>query len=378
LRTTNKRNICFLSCPPDAQTPAVLDEFGPMPNYDIAWYEPAWNNRRKKSLGYLLVFAPQRSRGPQDESLAHGEFIDLTANIWSTRIQRQAAGLIYADVEGGSLELGGKLKAAFSFTVPLAGAPRFVHAAPTLRLFPTPNRDSCLRDLLSAVPFRDDPDQRYAFRRTLAIPEYYESFDKAYGSRDWRRYRSTDQYVRSAFIFQKLIAIEPPIEQRFGARTVLLRDAIAVLTPWQFGFVYQPEPRAVGALADGARGVFMEYDELRSSFSASPENIPCAASGVWVVHHEGRYWCRVFVRFPDSSDEQMGATDGHTFELHDHGELRVKDASPIDDLEVELERRLLSVTLGLSMELAQGRRRLTAHEFRPYHVLSDVTRPGIG
>jgi hypothetical protein len=83
---------------PDLNQP--LDPFGPMPVYDVAWYERAWPARK---FGYLFVLAPNLAQ--PGRALHPGDFIDLNPNYMAARINRPQAGLIFADkaVHAGDL-----------------------------------------------------------------------------------------------------------------------------------------------------------------------------------------------------------------------------------------------------------------------------------
>lgn len=357
---------------------APLDEFGPMPAYNAAWYEPAWT-AKKGASGYVIVLEPAADRiGGVGGPSRHGHLIDLRRNKSSMRISRQKGGLMYADgrVDGGDLR--SFVRRIFRFALPLRGMPQSVTRTPTTQLFPSPAVDLTLRDLLCAVPFRTDLARPFVLQRPLSIPEYYRSSREVIGSRAWKAYRRTDAYLPRTFVFGALADGDSPATQTsLDGAQVLLRDALPILAPYYYAQVPIPSTAAECPLPEGQRNVFVEFDD--PPFAIRGENGPIEPSpttGVWIVATPKGFWCRVFLVFPSPEGSELSITPGTVYRVEDVGSEALgrafREASATAP-----EVAGLSLTLGLFADLFAGRRTVGGAPFGLYRVLSDSDRPGL-
>lgn len=104
----------------------VIDRNDLSAAYNVAWYEPAWKGK-DRDFGYLFVLAPnQPSAG---RALQHGDLLRLTPNVMASRLARQRAALISADLDENAGDLSEKfLEAVFSFRVSYRGMMEWTYA----------------------------------------------------------------------------------------------------------------------------------------------------------------------------------------------------------------------------------------------------------
>ncbi len=148
---------------------ARWDGDDPAPQFDIAWYEPAWNSA-PAPYGYLFAVAPRLPEA--GDGHVHGEYINL-ALFPSPRMKAQSAGLIYCDPQHSSTSI--RTLAAFKFRLPLEGVPREVLDPSVERLFPGPDDDELYARIIWNAPFWADPGHPDIQTRRLRIPEYHSA-----------------------------------------------------------------------------------------------------------------------------------------------------------------------------------------------------------
>jgi hypothetical protein len=353
---------------PDLHLP--LDPFGPMPVYDVAWYEPAWP---KHKTGYLFVLSPNAFDATK--GLRHGDYIDLMPNYYAARVGRQQAGLVHADVRADAGDLGDFIRAIFRFKLPLDGAPTFVTKAKTLTLFPSPDKDRMYRDILARLPFRESLEEPFALPRILRIPEYYQSYEKSAGSTQWPHFRKLDGLsLRAGFFAALANGTSQILECHHGDTVAYLGNARPILGPLSIQFMMEPTSTSEFTLEDGGAGIFIEHNPLRLGVIAEEPAPPEEARGIWVVRRGNRLWCRVFW-WDASGKPQIAATHGHSFLLEEGKQLDLDGAWPasgsVDEEEVHHERDFLVLALSLLMDVHYGRRALIPGPTEPYHVLTD-------
>lgn len=348
-----------------------LERFGPLPVYDVAWYEPAWPDSK---TGYLFVLSPNLASW--DKGLTHGDFIDLNPNYMATRIGRQEAGLVYADISKQSGNLRGVVRGIFRFNLPLVGAPRFVTRTKTQTLFPSPEKDMMYREILSRMPFRNEVETPFALHRALRIPEYYQSYDFL-GSRQWSEFRRRDQYFPRTFFFAVLGDMESPhVMYQTSGRRFRVRDAIPILCPLSITLYLKPTSSSAFNFSDEGRGLFFEFDPIRTGVIPQDAYSPDNARGIWIVRKENTFWCRVFRRQGTNDSLSLIATHGHRFHLKEGMGLTLRGKLPqpgsYEELEISEEQDFLDVALGLLADVSEGKRRLEPSVVEPYRVLTET------
>jgi hypothetical protein len=352
------------------QSSLGLDPFGPMPIYDVAWYEPAWP---KEKIGYLFILSPNPARA--DGGLQHGDYIDLTSNYMATRMRRQQAGLVYADPKLSN-DLSPFVREVFRFSLPLRGAPASVTKTRTQHLFPPPDKDLMYREIISCMPFRTSIEMPFAFLRALRIPEYYQSYNFS-RSRTWPLFRSYDRYFRRTFFLAEMFSMENPIlEHSVSGTRVWLPEARAILCPLSIRWVRIAKSSSEFDFEAGGPGLFFEYDPIQEGMISQREYSGTNARGIWVTRDGNRFWCRVFFR--DAGDDQMSlsATQGHVFNLEEGKGLSLaSEPPPPESLEanhVNAESENLGIALGLLIDVKNGKRSLKPSSVEPYLFLTET------
>jgi len=346
------------------------DPFGPMRVYDIAWYERAWP---KAKVGYLFVLAPNIPQNPG--TLRHGDYIDLLPNVMSLRIDRQRAGLIFAENTVDSGDLSKFVLRVFEFRLPLKGAPRFVTQAKTSTLFPSPDKDLTYGDLLDRIPFQTDLNAPFSVRRIVRIPEYYDKF-LSQGSAAWRAYRKRDTYRFISLLFPMLMdQNHSSVVCQAGGADVHLKHATPLLCPLSISFVMDPASADDFTLAPHGDNLFLEYDPIRGGVIAETPIAPSDPRGIWIVSHGKHIWCRLFAK-SKGNDEQVGiaATFGHWFAFENGTIVLVGDPAEEGSDESELidtERELLGLALSLLWDVRHERRKLISSPLPPYLMFSE-------
>ena len=246
---------------PDVDPP--LDPYGQMRVYDVAWYEQAWP---EKKTGYLFILAPNipRNRG----ALRHGDYIDLNPNVMATRINRQRAGLIFAEQAVESGDLHKFVLRVFRFALPLKGVPRFVKETETTVLFPPPDEDLTYAKLLARIPFQTDLAKPFSIRRIVSIPEYYDAF-LSQGSPAWKAFRRQDTDRGITLFFPMLITQDhSTVVCRAGDTDIYLKDVTPILCPRSISFIMDIAGVDEFTLAPHGNNLFFEYDPIRSGVIA--------------------------------------------------------------------------------------------------------------
>jgi hypothetical protein len=355
---------------PDLHQP--LDPYGPMPVYDVAWYEPAWP---KKGVGYFFVLAPTLAEA--GKPLRHGDFIDLNPNYMAERISRQQAGLIYADTDIDAESLRRFVLGIFRFALPLSGAPNFVTTANTHALFPSPDRDIAYSEILARIPFRNEIELPFALRRVLRIPEYY---DKAHaenlGSAVWRAFRKYDCYRPRTLLFPVLVdKDDPALVCTVDGTEIHLRNATPVLGPLSISFVMEPTSPQELAFSDHGAGLFFEFDPVRAGVVSEERIAPENPHGIWIVRNGDSFWCRVFGMTATDEETTIHASSGHWFVLEEGKGITFVGEQPqpgsFEEEQIAAEREHLGIALSLLFEVFHGRRELKPSPVQPYLVLTE-------
>lgn len=314
------------------------DEGEPLAEFDVAWYEPAWqcDGPKKSVTGYLFVIVPNTP--VPGTPLRHGDFLELPHQRW-TRMEVQQAGVIYCDASTRSGDVAGFVKEVFEFDLPLAGV-EHLHTAETLRLFPLPAVDPIYSKILWEVAFWTPPDRPNVQVRRIRIPEYYSKTEVAFDSVEWLSYRDRDEYLRPSQVFPyvlkhlKHLGID---ECTIGGERLLLKDAVPLLTTFPSMVIPTEVPSPSGSSLDvcGSKNVFLEYDPLQACLSArhrmmysvqlidpdrkEPEGlikmVPLGGvRAVWVAQVGDLFWCRVFAH--DNAQQGLAGwniTSGRVF-----------------------------------------------------------------
>ncbi len=372
-----------------AERGARWDEDDAAPEYDIAWYEPAWG-AAAPAWGYLFVIAP---RLPQSgEALIHGEYINL-AHFPSPRMEAQHAGLVYFDMQRD--EPGSRTLAIFKFKLPLAGAPAGAFDPNVERLFPNPRNDSLYARILYIAPFWPDPARPSVQVRRLRIPEYHSAPparpNKDNWDGDWLPFRALDLYTRPGFVFPRLAKDTSMNRCTFAGREFRLSDALPLVpaVPTMMINVPIPEPGAQLA-ALGSREVFLEYDPLSQSLSpraaahhvtgqidrrnqedrSSLVPLP-GVRGAWLIQADNLYWCRVYTQ-PEGGP--LSSTAGRAFSFDPRFGWVVKEGPAADTapeaVAMRAERAALYLLLGIAEQMRAGAWRVMETPGSPYFQLS--------
>ncbi len=365
------------------------EEDDPAPEYDIAWYEPAWSETSLAS-GYLFVLAP---RVPQSgETLVHGEYIDLSC-CPSLRMQVQHAGLVYIDLQ--RKEPGAGTVAVFKFKLPLAGAPAEVLDPMVTRLFPTPDKDPLYGRILWATPFWPEVERPSVQVRRLRIPEYHSAPASRPGMKnwgDWLPFRARDLYTRPGFVFSRLAKTPEEEICVVAGREFILSNALPLVpaVPSMMIEVFVPEPK-VRLDFFGHREVFLEYDPLSSSlsprtgahhitaqidrghgFSGSWVPFP-GVRGAWVIQAGDLYWCRVYTQ---DEHGRLSSTAGHAFGWDSQFGWTAKEGPDTVEypiaVEMRAERAAFYLVLGIAEKVNAGVWRVTESPESPYFRLKMV------
>jgi FRG domain len=365
------------------------EEDAAAPEYDIAWYEPAWA-ATEPVCGYLFVVAP---RLPQSgETLAHGEYIDLTP-CPSPRMQAQHAGLIYIDSQK---EQGARALAVFKFRLPLADAPAEALDPSVTRLFPAPDEDPLYGQILWSTPFWPSVERPAVQVRRLRIPEYHSAPAARPDTKDWADwtpFRARDAYTYPGFVFPRL-AKEPWVSGcEIAGRQFILSNARPLVPAVPSVMIEAPIPEP-GARLDllGRSEVFLEYDPLSRSLSPRAEAnhittqidrrhgeirgsyVPLpGVRGAWVIQAGDLYWCRVYTQ---REDGVLASTAGRAFGFDRQFGWIVKEGRDTvtlsEAVDMRAERAALYLVLGISERVAAGAWCVTETPGSPYFRLSMV------
>jgi tetratricopeptide (TPR) repeat protein len=362
---------------------ARWDEDDPAPEYDIAWYEPAWSETAP-AWGYLFVVAPRLSSS--GEHLVRGEYIDLTC-CPSPRMRAQHAGLVYIDLQGK--EQGEGTVAVFKFRLPLEGAPAEALDPSVTRLFPAPDKDPLYGRILWSTPFWPEPERPNIQVRRLRVPEYHSAPAarpslESWG--DWSPFRGRDRYTRPGFVFPRLAKSPWGNSCTFAGRAFELSKARPLVPSVPSMMIEVPVPEPDVQLDPlGQREVFLEYDPLshtlssraanhhitaqpdrRSGFSGSWVPLP-GVRGAWIIQFGDLFWCRVYTQ---GEDERFAATPGHAFGFDPQFGWIVKEGSPTDTapeaIEMRAERAVFYLLGGVAEQVKANRWCVTATPGSPY------------
>jgi hypothetical protein len=351
---------------------ARWEEDDPAPEYDIAWYEPAWSGTEPK-WGYLFAVAPHL---PQTgEALVHGEYIDLSCYP-SPRMQAQHAGLVYVDLRRKDEEA--RTLAVFRFRLPLPGAPAEALDPSVERLFPSPDEDPLYGRILWSTPFWPDAERPDVQVRRLRIPEYHSAPAARPGMEDWGDwlpFRGRDGYSRPGFAFPRFAKDPRAGSCEISGRRFLLLNALPLVpaVPSMMIEVPIPEPDARLDFL-GSSEVFLEYDPLSRSLSprAAAHHVTAqidrrhgemrssyvplqGVRGAWVIQVGDLYWCRVYTQQEDGC---LGSTAGRAFSFDPEFGWIVKEgmetATASEAIEMRAERAAFYLVLGISERIKAG------------------------